>query len=87
MRVERDAAGARIVVEDDGPGLPEEVRHRLFEPFLTTREVGEGMGLGLAITRGIAEEHGGELRLEEREGGGTRATIWLPAAEGGGQVA
>jgi signal transduction histidine kinase len=87
MRVERDAAGARIVVEDDGPGLPEEVRHRLFEPFFTTREVGEGMGLGLAITRGIAEEHGGELRLEEREGGGTRATIWLPAAEGGGQVA
>ncbi len=87
MRIERERGGVRIVVEDDGPGLRDEVRRRLFEPFFTTREVGEGMGLGLAISQGIVEEHGGEVRLEERDGRGTRAVLWLPGEQGAGEVA
>lgn len=87
IRVERDEAVARVVVEDTGPGIPEDMRDRIFEPFFTTREVGEGMGLGLAISQGIAHEHGGELWLERREGGGLRAVLTLPLeSEGGGRA-
>lgn len=78
VRVDRHGDRARVVVEDNGPGIPPEARSRLFEPFFTTRDVGEGMGLGLAISRGIVEEHGGELRIEDRPGGGTRACLMLP---------
>lgn len=77
-RVERDRVQGRVVVEDDGGGIPAAVRTQLFEPFVTTRDVGEGMGLGLAIGQSIAEEHGGELRLGDRDGGGTRAELLLP---------
>lgn len=82
LRAEDEGAGGRVVVEDSGPGIPSEVQPRLFEPFFTTRDVGEGMGLGLAISRGIAEEHGGVLRLANRAEGGVRATLWLPARTG-----
>jgi signal transduction histidine kinase len=68
-----------IVVEDCGGGLPELVRARLFEPFVTTRAPGKGTGLGLYVSQVIARELGGELRLEEREGGGTCAMLCLPA--------
>lgn len=78
LRLERGADVARVIVEDNGPGIAPEAAPRLFEPFFTTREVGEGMGLGLAISLGIAEEHAGGLRLESREGGGVRAELWLP---------
>jgi signal transduction histidine kinase len=69
---------AEVVVEDDGPGIPREHRSRLFEPFFTTRGVGEGMGLGLAMCRGIAEGHGGDVSLDFGEGAGVRAVLSLP---------
>lgn len=50
-----------ILVKDNGPGVPEEIRDRIFEPFFSTREVGRGSGLGLPISRQIAEKHGGGL--------------------------
>lgn len=68
-----------ILVDDDGPGLAEEVRDRVFEPFITTKPHGLGTGLGLAITAQIVRDHGGEVRLEPRESGGTRAVIELNA--------
>ncbi len=69
---------ARILVSDDGPGVPQEIRERLFEPFVTGRA--EGTGLGLALVRRIAEEHAGTIELRTRAEGGTDAVLELPAA-------
>jgi two-component system, NtrC family, nitrogen regulation sensor histidine kinase NtrY len=62
-----------VVVEDNGKGLPKENRERLTEPYVTTRA--KGTGLGLAIVKKIMEDHGGELVLEDRPGGGTRVSL------------
>lgn len=78
VRVEAATDGARIEIADRGPGLPAEVRERLFHPFTTTKP--EGAGLGLALAHRVVTLHGGTLRLEDREGGGTRAVVWLPGA-------
>ena len=61
VRIEacRAAAGVRLSVSDDGPGIAPDVRDRLFEPFVTTKEVGKGTGLGLAVCRGLVEAAGG----------------------------
>src|SRR5262249_9816081 len=61
MTAALDGERLRLTVSDDGPGVPEEVRAHLFEPFVTTR--GGGAGLGLAIVREIVEAHGGAVRL------------------------
>jgi two-component system nitrogen regulation sensor histidine kinase NtrY len=68
-----DDSGLRIVVEDNGRGLPKEGRERLTEPYMTTRS--KGTGLGLAIVKKIMEDHGGFLSLQDREGGGTRISL------------
>ena len=72
--------GIDLVVEDNGPGIPPEVRSRIFEPFFTTKEVGKGTGLGLSICYGIVAEHGGEIRVESEPGQFTRFTLNLPVA-------
>lgn len=72
-----------LSVADTGCGLPGEVLDRLFEPFFTTKASGEGLGLGLAISRDIVRDFGGELIAENRDGGGARFIIILPAAETG----
>lgn len=74
--------GLRIVVEDEGPGLPDEELEKVFEPFYRVessrnRETG-GVGLGLAIVRQIARRHGGEVSLSTCPGGSLRATLRLP---------
>ncbi len=68
-----DESGMRIVVEDNGRGLPKEGRERLTEPYMTTRS--KGTGLGLAIVKKIMEDHGGFLSLQDREGGGARISL------------
>ena len=68
----------RIDVEDDGPGIAPEVRDRLFEPFATTKDVGEGIGLGLAVCRGLVESAGGEVGVDWSFQGGARFYIALP---------
>jgi signal transduction histidine kinase len=82
VRAERSGGGVRITVEDDGAGMPPDVLRRVFEPFFTTKGAGAGAGsgLGLPVSRGLAESHGGELRLESAPGKGTRAILELPEA-------
>lgn len=81
-RVERLPAGARLRVEDRGPGVPEGERERIFEPFYRppgAAETGSGYGLGLALVRQIARAHGGEARCHARQGGGTVFEVVLSA--------
>lgn len=72
--------GVRVTVADDGPGLPESVRLRLFEPFFTTRADHGGTGLGLAITYGVVQAHGGRIDAQSPPRGGAVFDIWLPGA-------
>ena len=75
----RSHANVRLVVEDSGPGIAPELRERIFEPFYTTRP--NGLGVGLAISRSLAERHGGSLRAEMNgTGGGARFVLELPCA-------
>jgi signal transduction histidine kinase/ActR/RegA family two-component response regulator len=67
----------RIVVADDGPGIPPEHRSRVFDPWFTTK--GEGTGLGLTTTYWIVRRHGGDVAIEDAPEGGTRVAIYLPA--------
>ncbi len=81
---ERDASKPdekmlRIDVIDHGSGISAEVREHLFEPFFTTKDVGAGSGLGLAVSHGIIQEHGGEIRVESAPDGGSVFTVLLPA--------
>lgn len=70
---------AAIIVKDTGPGMSEEVRARVFEPYFSTKQ-GEGTGLGLAITKRIVNDHHGFIRVQSAEGEGTTSYIELPAA-------
>lgn len=76
--------GPRIClsVRDDGVGIPQENVRHLFSPFFTTKPVGEGTGLGLAVCHGVAAAHGGEIRVETKPGEGTRMTLELPVRRG-----
>ncbi|MEP7123015.1 MAG: ATP-binding protein [Byssovorax sp.] len=69
----------RLTVEDNGPGIAAEIRDRLFEPFVTTKEPGKGTGLGLAVCLGLIEAAGGTLAVEDGDEGGARFVIELPA--------
>lgn len=68
----------RIVVRDDGAGIPPEILPRIFEPFLTTKETGRGVGLGLAISHSILERHNGTMAVQSEVGKGTTFTVTLP---------
>ncbi len=81
LRVDLDGDGgsARLVICDRGSGIPEGLRDKVFQPFVTGRD--DGVGLGLALAHRIVVLHGGSLRLEDRRDGGTRAVLSLPLAE------
>ncbi len=84
VRIERDDAETRVVIEDEGPGIPEDELELVFEPFARlessrSRDTG-GSGLGLAIARSIVRGHGGDIHLENRAEGGLRATVALSGA-------
>ncbi len=78
VRAKKDDAFVRIEVEDDGPGVAAEVNDRLFEPFVTTKDVGAGTGLGLAVCRGIVEGAGGEIFVDAAYDQGARFVLRLP---------
>ena len=81
IEIRASAAGSNVRVEvvDHGPGVPAEHRERIFEKFHRVKRSGGGVGLGLAICRGIVEAHGGTIHVEEVEGGGARFVFTLPA--------
>ncbi|MEO0322377.1 MAG: response regulator [Myxococcota bacterium] len=78
VRVVQDGLRSIVEVHDSGPGLPPELRERVFAPFFTTKPPGVGTGLGLAVSRGIVEAHGGALTLRESPLGGVCAVVDLP---------
>ena len=71
----------KIVVRDNGPGIPEKIRARIFEPFFTTKEVGDGTGIGLALCHRVIHSHGGHIRLSNDNSTGTVFHITLPIAD------
>jgi two-component system NtrC family sensor kinase len=79
LRARKDGRTVRIEVEDNGPGVPPELAPRIFEPFVTSREVGRGTGLGLSVCRGIIESAGGRIYLEDAYAAGARFVIELPS--------
>ena len=77
VSAQREGDGARIVVEDDGPGIADSVRGRIFDPYFTTKA--DGTGLGLAIVKKVVVEHGGEIEAtSSRRLGGARFVLRLP---------
>ena len=74
-----DDATVRIEIEDDGPGVPENMRDRIFDPFVTTKDVGAGTGLGLAVCRGIIEGAAGRIYVDANHTRGARFIVELPA--------
>lgn len=79
-RFDEAAEQVEIKVRDDGAGIAPELLSKIFEPFFTTKDSTHGVGLGLAISRGIVERHGGHLEAQSELGKGTTFTITLPAA-------
>jgi two-component system, NtrC family, sensor kinase len=78
IRAREDHGIVRLIVEDDGPGVDARVQSQLFEPFVTTKEVGKGTGLGLAVCRGLVEAAGGSIGLDAEHTEGARFVVELP---------
>jgi len=72
-----------IELEDEGPGIPEEILPRIFDPFFTTKPAGQGTGLGLAIAQSLVTDHGGRIEVTSRPGAGSLFRVALPVGEAG----
>jgi signal transduction histidine kinase len=79
VEAETEAGGVRVRVADRGPGVPPDIRDRLFEPFFSARG---STGLGLSVCHGIVRDHGGAIEARPRDGGGSVFEVWLPTAGG-----
>ena len=67
-----------IIVNDTGKGIPDESKSNIFDPFFSTKAVGEGTGLGLTVVHGILQEHQGAIRVTSVQGQGTTFIVFLP---------
>jgi signal transduction histidine kinase len=76
--IRQSANSLMISVRDNGNGIPENIRNKIFQPFFTTKPTGQGTGLGLSLSYDIVKAHGGEMRVESKEGAGTEFIIQLP---------
>ena len=74
-----DAGAVRLVITDNGPGIPAEMLDRIFDRYFTTKKPGEGTGLGLFVTKKLVENMGGEIKVVSWLGGGTKFSVSLPA--------
>ena len=72
----------KVTVSDTGPGIDPAIIDRIFDPYFTTKEVGKGSGMGLAMVQGIVKNHSGAILVDSRPGQGTIFTIFFPLAEG-----
>lgn len=81
LRLGREGDQVWLEVEDDGRGIEDEKQSRIFEPFYTTKPVGEGTGLGLSLSYSIVQRHRGRIELFSKAGVGSRFRIWLPLAQ------
>jgi two-component system NtrC family sensor kinase len=84
VRTWHDVARESLVLEvnDDGPGVPDEVQPKIFDPFFTTKEVGKGTGLGLTVAYAILQEHGGRITVRSSPGEGASFFVELPTRGG-----
>ncbi|MCE2539126.1 MAG: response regulator [Acidobacteria bacterium] len=84
VRTWHEAAGGYVVLEinDDGPGIPDDVRPRIFDAFFTTKSAGTGTGLGLTVASRIVEDHGGKLEMQSTPGHGASFYVQLPTSTG-----
>ena len=85
LRTWHDPERGAVVLEvnDDGPGVPDDVQAKIFDPFFTTKEVGKGTGLGLTVAYAIIQEHGGRLTMKSQPGGGASFFVELPLSDAG----
>ena len=81
IQLEDGGGRVQLSIGDDGPGIAPETAELIFEPFFTTRAVGQGMGLGLYLSRRIVESCGGKLSFRPRDAGGAEFLVDLPSGE------
>uniref|UniRef100_UPI0035936EB7 two-component regulator propeller domain-containing protein n=1 Tax=Aquiflexum sp. TaxID=1872584 RepID=UPI0035936EB7 len=76
----KDGQGGKVVISisDNGPGIPDAIKDKIFQPFFTTKPTGKGTGLGLSLAYDIVKAHGGEIKVETKEGEGTEFIVQLP---------
>ncbi|MBW7840488.1 MAG: HAMP domain-containing histidine kinase, partial [Chitinophagaceae bacterium] len=78
IRTKNSGDSIEIIVKDNGNGIPEKIKDKIFQPFFTTKPTGQGTGLGLSLSYDIIKTHGGEIRVNSKEGEGTEFIIQLP---------
>lgn len=78
VRTEKDGGKVKITVYDNGPGIPEDIKDKIFQPFFTTKPTGQGTGLGLSLSYDIVKAHGGEIKISSVNGEGSEFVIQIP---------
>ena len=78
-RLPKSEAGyLELTIQDTGVGIPQDIKYRIFDPYFTTKEKGQGTGLGLSVVHGIVQAHNGDISVDSTPGRGTTFTIYLP---------
>ena len=79
MSTKKQGDRVLISVKDTGPGIPQNIIDKIFQPFFTTKPTGQGTGLGLSLSYDIIKAHGGEIKVETKEGEGAEFIVLLPS--------